>query len=83
MVSVVVVRRVAERLDSTVLTARRQRTGTTEGEDTSPHPEGGGADGCAIVSVLEEYVHPQGDESHHWLSPRGGCREVLSVNPVM
>eukprot|EP00966_Prymnesium_polylepis_P177402 4108393-Prymnesium_polylepis.1 len=24
------------RLDSTVLTARRQRTGTTEGEDTSP-----------------------------------------------
>eukprot|EP00966_Prymnesium_polylepis_P204696 4742144-Prymnesium_polylepis.1 len=25
------------RLDSTVLTARRQRTGTTVGEDTSPH----------------------------------------------
>ena len=24
------------RLDSTVLTARRQRTGTTEGEDTGP-----------------------------------------------
>ena len=28
----------AARLDSTELTARRQRTGTTEGEDTSPHP---------------------------------------------
>ena len=29
---------IADRLDSTLLTARRQRTGTITGEDTSPHP---------------------------------------------
>eukprot|EP00966_Prymnesium_polylepis_P312861 7229823-Prymnesium_polylepis.1 len=29
---------IADRLDSTLLTARRQHTGTITGEDTSPHP---------------------------------------------
>eukprot|EP00966_Prymnesium_polylepis_P286111 6608985-Prymnesium_polylepis.1 len=29
---------VVRRLDPTLLTARRQRTGTIIGEDTSPHP---------------------------------------------
>eukprot|EP00966_Prymnesium_polylepis_P115587 2672077-Prymnesium_polylepis.1 len=31
-------RAVTTRLDSTFLTARRQRTGTITGEDTGPHP---------------------------------------------